>query len=84
MDQFKGQRNTNSTTKGSWKKRTLCWSLVEASDYGHQGLSLVKGGIDARPLRMLQSKARKPTEISIVESGISGRIMGAIKMHGVP
>lgn len=51
---------------------------------GIKAYLLSRVGIDARPLRMLQIKARKPTEISIVESGTSGRIMGGYKNAWVP
>lgn len=36
-------RDNNFRTKGSWKKRPFCWSLVETSDYKQQDLPLAKG-----------------------------------------
>lgn len=59
MDPFKDQRDTNFTTKGSWKKTAFCWALVETSDYGHQGLSLVKGGYRCKTSENVADKGKK-------------------------
>lgn len=59
MDPFKNQRDTNFTTKGSRKKRACCWSLVEAPDYGHQGLSLVKGWYRGKTSENVAEKGKK-------------------------
>ena len=67
MDPCQDQRENNLGTRGSWKKRPFCWSLVEASDYRHQDLPLTKGWYKGKVSVDVTENSRKPLGMSTVD-----------------